>query len=618
MSSPRNDSEEPSSSSTEKRCIENDANDAGASGQQQAAKRRLSNTVIEISDTESDDSDVCAVNSYQASADEVKRIRRDYTSSSSSSSDYSSDSESPWEDDSIVVQDRYETKAKKAHLNPRANRMDDPNINPALKEQDVIERLTTHWSEDKDHTSEEVTLMCKPFKLCQLHNFLANPEIINNIVDDMNTLDWTRKKMDLYEFHQTTDLANLTWQRSIRGIYELLKTELKSWVSQVTGIELEGVSASCSLYGPGDHLLIHDDRLTDRRVAFILYLAPWQPPHRYHLFQNGGDDTNHKGARGAKGAWGGWSGWSRAMGGALELFARDAAGAPADVARRVYPANNMLAFFQVGKDSFHQVGEVLSMELPRLSINGWFHGPAPPPERPLPDSFPKLRLHSKLVVLQQWVESTYMSTRVRAQVQAQMERASEVCLRALLQPARAHALLAALAAPDVPWEPCDGRHQRRYERVSPAWLPALGEGHPVRALARLASSTAWARLLADCTDLALVSYCRLELQRWKRGDFTLLPTREQYQEPRLEAVLYLGVPEHPICGGQTVYVAPEEAEGEGAAGETGEALVTVPPVHNALNLVYCDAGAASFTKYLSKLTMRENERFYILTCTYSE
>ncbi|XP_045504909.1 prolyl 3-hydroxylase sudestada1 [Colias croceus] len=634
MSSPRNDSEEPSSSSTGKRSFENDANDAGASGQQQAAKRRLSNTVIEISDTESDDSDVCAVNSYQASADEVKRIRRDYTSSSSSSSDYSSDSESPWEDDSIVVKDKFETKATKAHLNPRANRMDDPNINPALKGQDVIERLTTHWNEDKDHTSEEVTLTCEPFKLCQLHNFLANPEIINNIVDDMNTLDWTRKKMDLYEFHQTTDLANLTWQRSIRGIYELLKTELKSWVSQVTGIELQGVSASCSLYGPGDHLLIHDDRLTDRRVAFILYLAPWQPPHKQNSLQNGGEDSNHKS--------GSWCGWSAAMGGALELFARDAAGAPLDVARRVYPANNMLAFFQVGKESFHQVGEVLSMELPRLSINGWFHGPAPPPERPLPDTFTKQRLHSKLVVLQQWVESTYMSTRVRAQVQAQMERASEVCLRDLLQPARAQALLHALQAPDVPWEPCDGRHQRRYERVSPAWLEAddgaagVGvegaasegegaagaagavaavEGHAVRALARLAGSAAWARLLADCTDLALTAYCRLELQRWTRGNFTLLPTREQYQEPRLEATLYLGVPEHPLCGGQTVYVAPEEAEGEARG---GEALVTVPPVHNALNLVYCDAGAASFTKYLSKLTMSEHEQFYILTCTYSE
>lgn len=63
-----------------------------------------------------------------------------------------------------------------------------------------------------------------------LHNLLSEPDVINNIVDDMNTLDWSRKKMDLYEFHQTTDLASLTWQRGIKGIYELLKTEVMSWV----------------------------------------------------------------------------------------------------------------------------------------------------------------------------------------------------------------------------------------------------------------------------------------------------------------------------------------------------------------------------------------------------
>lgn len=77
---------------------------------------------------------------------------------------------------------------------------------------------------------DDVTLTCDPFRVCLLHNLLSNSDIINNIVDDMNTLDWSRKKMDLYEFHQTADLATLTWQRSIRGIYELLKTEVMSWV----------------------------------------------------------------------------------------------------------------------------------------------------------------------------------------------------------------------------------------------------------------------------------------------------------------------------------------------------------------------------------------------------
>lgn len=84
MSSPSKETEEPSSSGI--------SMDNGPSGDGEAsvaaavegprppAKRRLSGsgasgTVIEISDTDSDDSDICAVTTYQATADEVKRIR---------------------------------------------------------------------------------------------------------------------------------------------------------------------------------------------------------------------------------------------------------------------------------------------------------------------------------------------------------------------------------------------------------------------------------------------------------------------------------------------------------------------------------------------------------------
>lgn len=77
MSSPSHENDEASSTS------EPVVNGPGGSGVKSAAsvnlrppaKRPVSNAVIEISDTESDDSDVCAITSYQASADEVKRIR---------------------------------------------------------------------------------------------------------------------------------------------------------------------------------------------------------------------------------------------------------------------------------------------------------------------------------------------------------------------------------------------------------------------------------------------------------------------------------------------------------------------------------------------------------------
>ncbi|RVE51888.1 hypothetical protein evm_003508 [Chilo suppressalis] len=377
MSSPSKENEEPSSSGAgmQEETGISGGESASAEAPRPPAKRPLSTAVIEISDTDSDDSDVCAVNSYQASVDEVKRIRGDYSSSSSSSSDYSSDSESPWEDDSIVIEDnKADIKPIKAQLNPRANRMDDPKLNPAFKVQENKDNLAANWKELKDFTNGDITLTCEPFRICLLKNFLANPEIINNMVDDMNTLDWERKKMDLYEFHQTADLASLTWQRSIRGIYELLKTEIMSWVSEVTGMELSSVSASCSLYGPGDHLLVHDDMLSDRRVAFILYLAPWSVSNRPAGSVENGSGDCHKQEADTINVDELSDGWASHMGGALELLSCDDRG-PANVSHRVLPRNNMLAFFRVHTDSYHQVEEVVSLELPRLSINGWFHGP---------------------------------------------------------------------------------------------------------------------------------------------------------------------------------------------------------------------------------------------------
>lgn len=51
------------------------------------------------------------------------------------------------------------------------------------------------------------------------------------------------------------------------------------------------------------------------------------------------------------------------------------------------------------------------------------------------------------MLLAQWVSAAYMSPRVRAQVQAQMERDSELCLRAFLPRERRAQLLEALQRP---------------------------------------------------------------------------------------------------------------------------------------------------------------------------
>lgn len=53
-----------------------------------------------------------------------------------------------------------------------------------------------------------------------------------------------------------------------------------------------------------------------------------------------------------------WGGWSRSMGGALQLLGRDREGRPDEVQHSTSPRNNMLAFFKVGPDSYHQVSAI--------------------------------------------------------------------------------------------------------------------------------------------------------------------------------------------------------------------------------------------------------------------
>lgn len=81
-------------------------------------------------------------------------------------------------------------------------------------------------------------------------------------------------------------------------------------------------------------------------------------------------------------------------------------------------------------------------------------------------------------------------------------------------------------------------------------------------------------------------------------------------------MLYLGAPDRLLYGGVTTYLAPEDPDI--TEPHENAALVYLPPDQNTLNLVYCDAGAASFRKYLSKLAMQDDDCFYVLTCTYRE
>lgn len=100
----------------------------------------------------------------------------------------------------------------------------------------------------------------------------------------------------------------------------------------------------------------HDDRLEERKFAFIFYLSPE---------------------------------WREEFGGLLHLFDHiPEENRPITIAKSLLPKSNSFVFFQVKANSWHAVSEVLSEDKPRLSLNGWFHADnTPPAPEPTPESF---------------------------------------------------------------------------------------------------------------------------------------------------------------------------------------------------------------------------------------
>ncbi|KAJ1665076.1 putative component of NuA3 histone acetyltransferase complex [Coemansia sp. RSA 1813] len=216
-----------------------------------------------------------------------------------------------------------------------------------------------------DLSSEFAT--AKPYRHISIAPF-CNEELLQGVRQEMLTrLHFTQKETDIFKYHQSGDLANLDGlpederqqlpclQRLRDAIYS---QEFRDLVSRITGCgPLSGsrTDMSTNRYKQGDHLLLHDDVIGDRRVSYIIYLP---------------DPEINDGA-----------GWAPEDGGHLELYPRESPGswAPAvSPTRRLPPQWNQIIIFTVlPGESHHSVEEVAGAGKERLSIQGWFHFPQP-------------------------------------------------------------------------------------------------------------------------------------------------------------------------------------------------------------------------------------------------
>lgn len=448
-------------------------------------------------------------------------------------------------------------------------------VNSALLSDEFVRNFSTHWSlaerdnnglqsspknsaDCKSLSDDTVMLHTDPFTICVTQNFLENESFINELVREMCQMEWQRKQIDLYEFHQTTDLVNVA-KPALHAFYDTLTNVMLPWMETVTGLSLTHVSASCSMYNYGDFLLVHDDLLTDRQIAFVYYVSPWASAAQ----------------------------WTDEMGGALELFECDEkTGQPMyPTVKKIPPRNNQFTFFPVCHKSFHQVGEVTNLVYPRLTINGWFHGRASTANQSNPkdsgcstsnsttnttdesiNSTLPLQLNNYLTYcspvvddldLTEWINTTYLNASTKKHIQAHIEDKSEASLEQFLIGDIYDVLVSEFRTNrDLEWVLEGPANQRKYETLR---LTSQSTGPP-KDLHSLFSSKSMFTLLAQYTDLdfdgpnAQTPKCSVQICRFTQGCYTLLGDSSTFAENALDIVLYFNAQDQV---GTITYLSPE-------------------------------------------------------------
>lgn len=477
-----------------------------------------------------------------------------------------------------------------------------PDLSGTLIQPTFIKDFAHNFSGKSAFKTSQMKLMNEPFQAAIVDNFLADKTIIPKIVTEMESMQWTRKQMDLYEFYQTTDLANIQTPY-IAQFYQFLNTDVRNWMQSLTGMKFKKISASCSMYNCGDFLLTHDDLLSDRLIAFVFYLSPWEGKEK----------------------------WNKSMGGALELFSTDADGQPKfPVARKVLPSNNQFVFFKVEKKSYHHVDEVLTKDYPRLAINGWFHGF----EDNLDYDADAIKVKSPNVPifkspsevsnkLDEFINKIYLKDSIKSSIQKQIEENSESALGEFLIGDFHSKVAEELQSTKLKWSTKGPSNQQNYEILN---IDELHKNSCIRKLFQMMSSKTMFKLLHEYTELNLHGpkakkpKFTVELQRWKGGCYTLIGDTSTYNSDTLDLILYFGSNENV---GVITYLTPEEDHAEIASTATSDdevepVLLTIYPQNNFLNIVYRSEGTAKFTKYCSKSSIMESDFNYILFCSYKE
>ncbi|XP_012252012.2 prolyl 3-hydroxylase OGFOD1 [Athalia rosae] len=383
---------------------------------------------------------------------------------------------------------------------PSTKRMKSSIISDHVESLEFKKLFVKHWLNLEPVKTKDIEIITDPYRICKISNFLRDDDFISQIKEELKEVESNRKTIDLYQFEQTVDLANVQ-SKNIDVLYRTFESDVTNWMEQNTQIILNGkMSMSSASYSDTDYLLCHDDNMGDRRIAFILYLS---------------------------------KDWAPEDGGALDIFDSDTDGQPKNIVMSLVPEYNSLVFFEVTDNSYHQVAEITSPDKLRISINGWFHGP-------LKESNKQLRpeiIHEYFepedtdIDLVSQISKIYLYETIVENIQQAIEKDSFIYLPDFLLPEIYEKLGEEIKSQDIKWSKIGPADLQNYEIANDETLPET-----LKAFYNIFKSIHFFHLLKRYTELDLVPESndmkpkmQIELQRWSRGCYMLI--NDQTIEP---------------------------------------------------------------------------------------
>ncbi len=200
-------------------------------------------------------------------------------------------------------------------------------LSPTVLEADFLERERERYA------------AAEPFPHANIQQVLRDDRL-HELEDALATQEFVHKESDLFSFAQTDDLGGMEQPVLKEFVSFLNSEEFRYWIAQLTGVSTTPGRLDCfgAIYQDTDYLLCHDDRLADRKVAFIIYLTTLEDEE----------------------------------GGALALFT-DNDGHPGTRVTAYPPVRNSMSLFTVSDKSWHEVEEVTE-ETYRVTVGGWLCG----------------------------------------------------------------------------------------------------------------------------------------------------------------------------------------------------------------------------------------------------